>query len=137
MRSAHLGDQALEAGTLGGTVGGLPQILINHHHLCLGPTKRQGPVDQSVLEPGRLRAPAGLLGARLPDIHPRQALVMRTLNLGARQGTDTCRWAHRGPPPLAIASLGTASPSGSAEQSAAAVVPEARAAISELGHMGS
>src|SRR5262250_2996069 len=59
------------------------------------------------------------------------------MDITTRQGTDSCGCVHRGFPPLAVSSAGTASPSGSAGQSAAAAAPQARVAISWIGLDGS
>ena len=48
-----------------------PQIVVDHHYLRPRPAERRRPLDERVLQPGRLRVLKHLLPARLADVHDR------------------------------------------------------------------
>ena len=54
MAQRDLGDQPLESGPIDATGSGPAQVIVDDHHAGRRPAQGHGPVDQPVLQPGRL-----------------------------------------------------------------------------------
>lgn len=99
MVQADLGDQPLEAGPVHHAGGGAAQILVDHQDPGRGPAQTGGPLDEPVLQAGRLCVINDLLGRRLSDIHDRETVPMPRLDLALNPfpRCGNCQ-AHRGHP---------------------------------------
>ena len=105
MVQADLGDQTLEASPLHDAGCGVSQVLVDHQDPGRSPAQVDGPLRESVLQPGGLGMIEDLLRSRLTDIDHREPVAMhhpgrrrhpRLLHQRPRPAGD--RWQH--PPDL-------------------------------------
>jgi hypothetical protein len=72
----HLGEQALEPGSVLNGRTADPLIVVDDQHPVVGPTESDSPLSQLVLEVGRLAVAGDLLGRRLADVDDGQSVAM-------------------------------------------------------------
>ena len=83
MAEPHLGDQTLEAGPIGRRHAGSTEVVIDYDHLVPAPPQPAGPVDEGILQPGRLAVLLDLARCRLPDINDGLSITMSVGLIGS------------------------------------------------------
>lgn len=84
MVEADLGNQPLQAGPVHQAGRRLPQVLIDHQDPGSRPAQIDGPLRESVLQPGRFRVVENLLRGRLTNIDDREPVQMPRLDLAVK-----------------------------------------------------
>src|SRR5512132_2457381 len=99
MPHGDLGDQPLEPHPAGRAGPGLAQVVVDHQHPGGRPAQRDRPLDQSILQPGRLAMVEHLLTGGLAHVHHRQPLKMALVHLAAQPLPRQQRGHGRPPSP--------------------------------------
>ncbi len=110
MPHGDLGDQPLEPHPAGRAGPGLAQVLVDHQHPRGLPAKRDRPLHQPILQPGRLPMVEHLLAGGLAHIHHRQPLKMPVAHLAAQPLPRQQRGHGRPPSPARSQTLAPAVP---------------------------
>src|SRR5512132_785961 len=99
MPHGDLGGQPLEPHPAGRAGPGLAQVVVDHQHPGGRPAQRDRPLDQSILQPGRLAMVEHLLTGGLAHVHHRQPLKMALVHLAAQPLPRQQRGHGRPPSP--------------------------------------